>query len=229
MSFVPGSRPRGLARPALPALLAAGLALACGANEAEPSAGSPRAAASETPTAPGPDEGADAPAEDAPAEDAPAEDEAAGAGAEAATANDGTDAPGPPDGPEAEPEPVVVEAGTRLGPVRIGMSEADVRALGLPEAEVDPRSRRFGPYRVFFDDDGAVRRVEAQMGALERVRIGEETFPVGTHIHQLRDAIGDCRWYEGGGERYRCAGGTLFVQTTHSLDPARYTIAVARR
>lgn len=135
--------------------------------------------------------------------------------------------------PEAQPEPpapepAIVEAGTRLGAIRIGMTEDEVRALGLEESVVDPRSRRFGPYRVFFAD-GAVRRVEAQIGALGRIRIGPEVLEPGAHIHRIRDVIGSCEWYEGGGERYRCAGGTLFVQTTHTMDPARYTIAVERR
>ncbi len=130
--------------------------------------------------------------------------------------------------PPPEPEPAIVEAGARLGAIRIGMSEDEVRALGLEEQEVDPRSRRFGPYRVFFED-GTVRRVEAQLGALGRIRIGGEVLEAGTHIHRIRDVIGSCEWYEGGGERYRCADGTLFVQTTHSMDPARYTIAVERR
>lgn len=125
-------------------------------------------------------------------------------------------------------EPVDVEAGARLGPIRIGMSEAEVRALGLPESTVDPRSRRFGPYRVFFDARG-VRRVEALMRDLRRIRVRGVVLEVGTHIHRIRDAFGGCEWMEGGGERYRCAGGSLFVQTTHSMDPARYTIAVERR
>lgn len=145
--------------------------------------------------------------------------------AEATPEPEATPAPEPP---PPEPEPTVVEAGVRLGVVRIGMSEAEVRALGLEEREVDPRSRQLGPYRVFFEG-GAVRRVEARMGDLGRVRIGDEVFSAGTHIHRLRDGIGSCEWLEGGGERYRCAGGTLFVQTTHSMDPARYTIAVERR
>lgn len=139
--------------------------------------------------------------------------------------------PEPEAQPEPEPpapEPAVVEAGARLGAIRIGMTEDEVRALGLEESVVDPRSRRFGPYRVFFAD-GAVRRVEAQIGALGRIRIGTEVLEPGAHIHRIRDVIGSCEWYEGGGERYRCAGGALFVQTTHTMDPARYTIAVERR
>lgn len=126
-----------------------------------------------------------------------------------------------------EPEPVDVEAGARLGPIRIGMSEAEVRALGLPEAELDPRSRRFGPYRVWIDDDG-VRQVEASMGALGRIRFGERVLEAGVHIHELRDAFGDCEWTEGGGERYRCAGRSLYVHTTHTMDPARYTLGITR-
>lgn len=122
---------------------------------------------------------------------------------------------------------IEVEAGARLGPIRIGMSEAEVRALGLPESANNPRSRRFGPYVVYFDARG-VRRVEAQMGALGRIRVRGTVLEAGTHIHRIRDTIGSCEWQEGGGERYRCAGGRLFVQTTHSLDPARYTIAVDR-
>lgn len=136
--------------------------------------------------------------------------------------------PAPEPAPPPEPEPVDVVAGSALGPIRIGMSEDEVRALGLEEREGDWRSRLFGPYRVYFDD-GRVRRIEASIGALGRIRVGEHVFPSGTHIHQLRDAFGGCEWYEGGGERYRCAGGTLFVSTAHTMDPARYTIAVEDR
>jgi hypothetical protein len=134
--------------------------------------------------------------------------------------------PEPPP-PEPEPEAVEIVPGAALGPVRIDMSEDAVRALGLEERGGDSRSRRFGPYRVFFDDRG-VRRVEAAIGELGRIRIGERVLPSGTHIHALRDAFEGCEWFEGGGERYRCTGGTLFVQTEHTMDPARYTIAVER-
>ncbi len=122
-----------------------------------------------------------------------------------------------------------MEAGARLGPIRIGMSESEVRELGLEEVESDePGSVRFGPYRVFFDAHGA-RRIESRMAELGRIRVGDQVIEVGTDIHRIRDLFGHCEWYEGGGERYRCEGGTLFVHTTHSMDPARYTIAVQRR
>lgn len=134
--------------------------------------------------------------------------------------------PEPPP-PPPEPEPVAIEPGAALGPIRIGMSEDDVRALGLEERPGDRQSSIFGPYRVYFDDRG-VRRIEAFVGELERVRVGDQVLPAGTHIHVLRDAFADCVWYEGGGERYRCANGTLFVHTSHTMDPARYTIAVVR-
>lgn len=127
-----------------------------------------------------------------------------------------------------EPEPVEVVAGRALGPIQIGMSEEDVRALGLEESDGDWQSRRFGPYRVYFRR-GVVHRIEARIGDLGRIRFGEHVFAAGTHIHTLRDAFGECRWYEGGGERYRCAGGTLFVHTAHTMDPARYMIAVEGR
>lgn len=135
----------------------------------------------------------------------------------------------PEEPPEAPPSPPsVVEAGAQLGAIRIGMTEAEVRALGLPESEADPRSRRFGPYQVFFEG-GSVRRIEAAFGELGRVRIGERTLEPGTHIHEIRDAIGDCEWTEGGGERYRCGGGRLLVHTDHTLDPQRYRFVVERR
>lgn len=132
--------------------------------------------------------------------------------------------------PEVEPEiePVDIEAGVRLGPIRIGMTEAEVRTLGLQEEIVDPRSRRVGPYRVYLRD-GEVYRVEAQIGALHRVRFGQTVIDTGTHIHVIRDAFPDCVWTEGGGERYVCAGGTLSVQTTHTMDPQRYTLGIQGR
>ncbi len=130
--------------------------------------------------------------------------------------------------PQPEPEPVEVVPGAALGPIRIDMSEEAVRALGLEERDGDARSRRFGSYRVFFDARG-VRRVEATIGELGRIRAGDQVLPAGTHIHALRDAFEGCEWTEGGGERYRCARGALFVQTEHTMDPLRYTIAIERQ
>lgn len=136
--------------------------------------------------------------------------------------------------PEVEPppepartEPIAVDAAVGIGPVRLGMSREEVVALGLPERAIDPRTQGFGPYEVVFEDD-AVTSVAARMGDLERVRLGDRVFEVGAHIHALRDAVGDCRWIEGGGERYRCRDGALAIETTHSLDPALYTIRVTR-
>jgi hypothetical protein len=140
--------------------------------------------------------------------------------------------PEPAEEPERPPpvvrEPALVEPGAQLGAIRIGMAEAEVRALGLEESEADPRSRRFGPYQVYFDG-GTVRRVEASFGDLGPVRIRDRTFEPTTSIYELRDAIGDCEWMEGGGERYRCASGALVLHTDHSLDPARYRFVVERR
>jgi len=177
-------------------------ALACGANE--PEGGDPPAdttgSAEEPATPEEPEEAPEEPAEE----------------------------PDPEPPPEPEAEPVDIEAGTRLGPVRIGMSLEEVRALGLEEAVVNPRTTAFGPYHVSFRDD-AVRRVEAPIGALERIQFGDRVIEAGTHIAEIRDAFGDCVWTEGGGDRYRCAGGTLFVRTTHSMDPQRYTVGVSAR
>ncbi|MGF1466241.1 MAG: hypothetical protein ACFCGT_08915 [Sandaracinaceae bacterium] len=151
----------------------------------------------------------------------------AGDGGDGAVAEDAPDvASDAQEAPEpAAPEAVVVEAGARLGPIRIGMTEAEVAALGLEADRVDPRTRAFGPYRVTFRE-GAVARVEAYLGDLRRIRIGEVELGLEDHIHRIRDAIGTCRWREGGGERYACEDGTLWVHTTHSLAPERYTISV---
>ncbi|MBX3271785.1 MAG: hypothetical protein KF729_16070 [Sandaracinaceae bacterium] len=158
--------------------------------------------------------------------------------AEPAPAPQSATSPEPAQSPEPEPEPeparttsrqpVELEAGARLGPIRIGMSEADVRALGLAETRVDPRTVAFGPYHVTFRA-GAVRRVEAEIGALAAIRFDGRVLEAGTHIGAIRDAFGDCTWTEGGGERYVCAGGTLSIRTTHTMDPQRYTIGVEGR
>ncbi len=181
------------------------LLVACGANET--GSGTPRA---ETTAAP---EAEETEAEETEAEGTEAEE---------------TEAPAPEPEAPPTPEPVDVEAGVRIGPIRIGMSEEDVRALGLEARVVDPRVTAFGPYHVTLRD-GAVHRVEAQMGPLGAIRFGDRVLPAGTHISAIRDAFGDCTWTEGGGERYVCAGGALFVQTTHTMDPARYTVGVEAR
>lgn len=133
--------------------------------------------------------------------------------------------------PTAQPSPssqaVDVEAGARMGPIRIGMSLPELRALGLPEADQGSAGRRFGPYLVQLDERG-VRRIEARLGELGRVRMGGRVFDAAADIHAIRDHLGDCEWQEGGGEIYACAGGRLFVQTTHSLSPARYALVVTR-
>lgn len=126
------------------------------------------------------------------------------------------------------PDPIEVEAGVRLGPIRIGMSQPDLDALGLEVSEVDPRSDRYGPYRVWVRD-GAVHSVEAAIGDLERIRYGGEIFEAGVDIYTLRDAFEGCVWQEGGGERYRCADGALSVRTEHSMDPQRYVLGVRSR
>lgn len=136
--------------------------------------------------------------------------------------------PPPEPEPPPAPEPIEVVAGTRLGPVEIGMSEEQVQALGLEEERIDSRSRRFGRFRVFFDRRG-VSRIEAVFSELQRIRVGERVYEAGTHIHEMRDGFGDCVWVEGGGERYRCQGGGLHVQTTHTLSAASYTLAVERQ
>lgn len=135
--------------------------------------------------------------------------------------------PPPPEEPPPppEPEPVVVEPGQSIGPVRLGMSEEELAALELETSEVDPRTRAFGPYRVQMDD-GVVDRIEAFLGDLPGVALADEVFTTESHIHAIRDALGDCIWQEGGGERYRCRDGHLSVSTTHSLDPARYQFRV---
>ena len=137
------------------------------------------------------------------------------------------EAPPEPEEPPA-PEPIDVEAGVRLGPIRVGMSQADLDALGLEVAEVDPRSQRYGPYRVWVRD-GAVSSVEAAIGDLERIRYGGEVFEAGVDIYTLRDAFESCVWQEGGGERYRCAEGALTVRTEHSMNPQRYVLGVRSR
>ncbi len=185
----------------MPALLA----IACGANEA----------------ASGPPEST-APPVEAPVEPTAADPVATEVASPAEIPED------PPSPVEPEAEPIDVEAGTRLGPIRIGMSLDDVRALGLDEAVVDPRTTRYGPYRISFRD-GSVRRVEASMGDLERIRFGDRVIESGTHISEIRDAFGDCTWTEGGGERYVCADGTLYVRTTHSMAPDRYTVGITAR
>ncbi|MFK7990244.1 MAG: hypothetical protein AB8I08_29760 [Sandaracinaceae bacterium] len=127
--------------------------------------------------------------------------------------------------PPPEPEPVVVEPGQSIGPVRLGMTEEELAGLDLEPTEVDPRTRAFGPYRVQMDD-GAVDRIEAFLGDLPGVSLADQVFTTESHIHAIRDALGDCVWQEGGGERYRCRDGHLSVSTTHSLDPARYQFRV---
>lgn len=179
------------------------LAVACGASDETPAA-----------TSSEPATGAD----EEPAE--PEEPEAEEPGAEEPEAAAEPEEPPPP-------EPVEI-AETHLGPIRIGMTQEELDALGLEGEPVDPRSRMYGPYRVWVRD-GSVREVEASIGDLERIRFGEETFEVGVDIYTLRDALPGCVWVEGGGERYVCADRQITVRTEHTMDPRRYVLGVQSR
>lgn len=134
----------------------------------------------------------------------------------------------PPPPPPPPPPPTPVAAGERMGPITIGMSEADVRGLALEEQPLNSRYRRFGPYRVRFVD-GSVFSVEAQLGDIAPIEIDGTVYPVDVSIYTLRDALPDCVWREGGGERYRCADGHLTVETTHSMASEAYTLGVYAR
>ncbi len=163
-----------------------------------------------------------------------ATEEPPAATAEATPEPENDEAPAPEPEPPAEPPPppapppIEVEAGVRMGPIRIGMTADELAALGLETTEVDPRSQRYGPYRVWVER-GAVTRVEATMGDLGRIRFGDREFEAGVDIYALRDAFPGCVWEEGGGERYRCADGRLTVVTTHTMNPLRYTLGVRSR
>lgn len=94
--------------------------------------------------------------------------------------------------------PLLVEPGKGIGAIRLGMSQAEVDALGLPtrthpSGRHGPNLRHIGPYRVEFED-GKVAAVEVNLRRDDNaIRIGTEEFDESSHVRDIAAALPGCK------------------------------------
>jgi len=100
--------------------------------------------------------------------------------------------------PRSGGSPLVLEPGKGIGAIRLGMSQAEVEALGLP-TRVHPSGRRgpnvrgIGPYRVEFEE-GKVAAVEINLRRNENgIRIGTEEFDESSRAREVAAALPGCK------------------------------------
>ncbi len=115
--------------------------------------------------------------------------------------------PQPASGPTYELVP-----GEALGPVRMGMSKAEVEALGM---QVHPKfSAMTIPITVYYDDAEKAKSVEISLAHADKdVSVGDVTIPRSSSVEQIRTLLGDCKEPEIniGATIHPCRGGSVLI------------------
>ena len=150
--------------------------------------------------------------------------------------------------PRAGGEPLLVEPRKGIGAIRLGMTQDEVEALGLPtrthpSGRHGPNVRRVGPYRVEFDE-GKVGSVAVNLGRNETgIRIGTEEFDESSDARDVAAALPGCEAPEerGRGMVIECDEGRALIRTHASCvswddagvcsgyDPRRFGLIVQVR
>ncbi|APR76828.1 Hypothetical protein A7982_02175 [Minicystis rosea] len=128
--------------------------------------------------------------------------------------------------------PAEVVPGTSIGPLRIGMTRAEVTALGLPTKPTQLREDLFvGPYRVTFADDH-VDAVDLPLPAHPAgARVGGAVFDGKAKIEAIAQKLPACGPVVrgDGGDAITCDGGRTFVNASGPLaTPTIRVISAAR-
>jgi hypothetical protein len=124
--------------------------------------------------------------------------------------------PAPPPAPAA-PAPsgkeIELVPGASLGPIKLGMTKADVDALGI--LTVHPQySGMTIPFTVYYDKDGKARDVEVTLKhATADVKIGTVIIPRTATYDDAKKLLGDCKDNPPaiGGTTTVCRGGGVKV------------------
>ncbi|HEY3354581.1 MAG TPA: hypothetical protein VGQ83_15120 [Polyangia bacterium] len=117
----------------------------------------------------------------------------------------------------ADDAPLVLEPGRRLGPVALGMSLADLRALRVePVAGFGPDSRRFrvGVLQLMLDPAGRVASVEAEIPSLPAgLRLGPTVIPATVTAAGMAALLQSCRGpqHNTGATVWECRGTTVLA------------------
>lgn len=99
-----------------------------------------------------------------------------------------------------------------IGPIRLGMSEAELARLGLPMSDAYA-GKQVGPYRVLLEG-GRVSFIEAPLAELPGLRIGGHTVPSGERdIARIADHLAGCGPLQilEGGNIIECHGGKVII------------------
>jgi hypothetical protein len=120
------------------------------------------------------------------------------------------DAPKPPTTPTGPS--YALTPGEAIGPVRVGMSKAEIEAHGY---ETHPQfSAMTIPISVYYDKADKAETVEISLMHTDKdVTLGDVTIPKGATVETIRELLGDCKQPEHniGATMHSCRGGAVFI------------------
>jgi hypothetical protein len=127
------------------------------------------------------------------------------------------DAPEQPK-PEQPPQPAsgptyALAPGEAIGPVRVGMSKAEIEALGILATHPHFSAMTI-PITVYYDEADKAKTIEISLAHTDKdVSVGDVTIPKTASIDQIRELLGDCKDPEinTGASMYPCRGGAMFI------------------
>jgi hypothetical protein len=120
--------------------------------------------------------------------------------------------------PELPPQPAsgptyALVPGGAIGPIRVGMSKAEIEALGILTTHPQFSGMTI-PISVYYDEADKAKTFEISLAHSDKdVTIGDVTIPKTASIDRIRELLGDCKEPEIniGGTLYPCRGGTMFI------------------
>ncbi len=120
--------------------------------------------------------------------------------------------------PEPPPQPVKgptysLIPGEAIGPVRVGMSKAEIEALGILETHPQFSAMTI-PISVYYDEAEKAETIEISLVHTDKdVTIGDVTVPKTAGIDRIRELLGDCKEPEVniGATMHSCRGGAMFI------------------
>jgi hypothetical protein len=126
--------------------------------------------------------------------------------------------PEPEPKPEQPPQPAsgptyALTPGEAIGPVRVGMSKAEIEALGILTTHPHFSAMTI-PITVYYDEADKAKTIEISLAHTDKdVSVGDVTIPKTASIDQIRELLGDCKDPEinTGASMYPCRGGAMFI------------------
>lgn len=93
--------------------------------------------------------------------------------------------------------PLVVQPGTGVGVVRLGMTRSELTQAGLalrphPSGQLGPAVQVAGPYYIVFGSDDRVRHVEVELPAAQGVRVQSTVLPASTPLADIPRLVPGC-------------------------------------